>query len=135
VALVTGVLALFFPRPPGRRRFGWMYRMDTLHSYCLVAGLAALSFVPGVYFEHGTSQRAMACAQTLVPRIDEYRARHGVYPPSLDALRGPGVDLPRCFLDGRARYIVLENSFALDVPGSFLSGWSFQGGREWVYYD
>jgi hypothetical protein len=137
VALVTGVLALFFPLSvERRRRFAWMFRLDTLHSCCLVAGLTAISYVPGVYLERWTDLRTMACAEALVPRIDEYRARHGVYPRSLDELRGPGVALPPCFLDGRAQYHGREDWFALDVPGELLSGWSFYSGkRSWEHYD
>jgi hypothetical protein len=137
VALLTGVLALFFPLSvERRRRFVGMFRLDTFHSICLVAGLTAISLLPGLRLRLWTSQRTMAHAETLVPHIDDYRDRTGVYPRSLDVIRGPGIELPRCFLDGRASYHVGKDWFALDVPDGWLSGCGFSSeSRTWEHYD
>lgn len=103
----------------------------------LAVGIAPLlGLVPvSHYLAYSDVKEAKEFVQRMVPRLDEYKSQHGIYPAHVEFVLQPGEELPRLFFRINSPYSTTyqEYRFEFFEPQSVMGTWVYRSNdRNWV---
>jgi hypothetical protein len=109
--------------------------VKTLIGTLVIAASLGISLVVGKELNHWQIQRTRDFVSEMVPRLDDFRAKQGRYPQSLNELGE--IHLPALLAEpGGYRSTGSDYHFEFWDPAGLMNGYSFDSqNRQWVSFD